>query len=218
MAVPSISALFDVLTVKRSELLGDVKATIGLFMESSRGEDPDDPIELADDESAPVDLWQHYGFLSRPPPKSQSLVARVGANVFAIATRAVSAIKVFGQLGEGDVAVYSAGGNVIRLNHDGSISVIVPTEGGDQVVAQISHKGKGAIRAVVPPGLAFEMSEKNGITLNAGDKDVTIAGKQVQIVAQQFVNASGVVKLHAGAMIPIMVGGTGAIPIPNVYI
>lgn len=208
MSVPLIRDIFDILTVKRTELLGDAKSTLGVFFKGTKEEDPNDPIELDVDETAPADLWQHYGFISRPPAGSQGLVARVGANMFTLASRALAAVKVFGQLGEGDVAMYAEGGNVLRLNKSGTVTLLVPTESGKQMVVHFSNKKNGSIKAVVPPGLAIEVSEENGISLNAGNKDVTIAGKQVQIIAATLVNEVGSNKLWAGAVGPLLAGAT----------
>jgi len=216
MSVPSIADIFDILTVKRTELLGDAKSVFGVFFNATGEEDPNDPIKLSDDETVPSDMWQNYGFISRPPAGAQALIARVGANIFTLASRALAAIKVFGQLAEGDVAMYSEGGNVIRLNKKGDATILIPTESGKQLVVHFSNKGNGSIKAIVPPGIAIEVSEDNGILLNAGEKDVTIAGKQVQIVAQMFVNESGSVKLHKGAVAPFP-GGSTSKPMPNVF-
>ena len=219
MSVPDIASIFDVLRVKRTELIGDAKSVISAFFKTPDA-DSTDPIQLkpGEDETAPVDWWQHYGFVSRPPKDAEALLARFGANIFAVASRLLAAASVYGKLSEGDVALFSIGGNTIRLNADGAVSILVKSESGNMSVIRLSPgsgEEKGAnLKVLVDPGLVFEMSKENGIVMNAGDKDVTIAGKAVNITAMQLNNNVGLNKLHMGAVSPLITPTAAA---PNVF-
>lgn len=209
MSAYDLAGLIDILPIKRTELIGNAKNVIGVFLKSP-DPSPGDPIDLGPDadESAPVDWWQHYGFLSRPPADAETLALRVGSQVFGIASRALAAAGVFGKMSEGDVAVYSIGGNVIRLNANGSISVLVPTANGKQLVARFDPKGAGEIKIVNGAGMAIEMSEASGVVINAGQKDVTIACKNFQVIGTATNLNTASVKLGITGGKPLVGPGT----------
>jgi len=202
MSVYDLAGLVDVLPIARTTLRGDDDSTVLAYLESP-AHDPQDPVARpADDaENAEVDWWQHYGFASRPPSGAEALVIRAGQQVFGLASRALAALGVFGKLKEGDVALYSMGGNLIRLNANGSISVLVPQKNGKQMVVRLDPEG--TIKGLVAPSYAFEFG-KDGCVINAADKDVTISGKIVTISAQAFINNSPVIKLNAAAALPLL--------------
>lgn len=208
MSVYDFAGLVDILPIKRTELVGDSQSTLAVFL-GFLDQSPDDPIDLGPDaeESASVDWWQHYGLLSRPPSGAEALVLRVGGQTFGLASRMLSAIG-FGKLGEGDVALYTIGGNVIRLNANGSISVLVPTANGKQLVVRLDPKGAGEIKVVNGAGMAMEFSEANGLTVNAGQRDVTIACKNFQVVAQAANLNVATLKTWAGASAPLQASST----------
>lgn len=195
----SLQSVFDIVRVRRTELTGAAKSVISAFAKVDTDGDTDAPEGV--DESAPFDWWQQYGFISRPPEDSESLIVRVGANVFGLASRALASAKAFGQLSAGDVALYSLGGALLKLAVTGAVTLLVPA-GNKQTVVHISNKD-GSIKGVVPPGLAFEISPKNGIMFNAGNADVTIAGANIQLVGQQLNINCGVVKTHMAATVPL---------------
>lgn len=211
-------SFFDILTIKRTELLGDAKTIVkAIFQAPARAPGDDEPIEGSDDETLEADLWQHYGFVSRPPKNAQALYAQLGANIVAIATRVITAAKVFGSLGEGDVAVFSIAGNVIRLNANGSISVLVPTANGKQFVARIDPKGAGSLKMANGAGMAIEFSEENGVVINVGDKDVTIACGNFQVVGKSTNLYTASTRTWAGAKAPFA-GGTTMLPAPGLMV
>jgi hypothetical protein len=207
--------MLDVLPIKRTELVGDNQSTLSVFLDFITPTSAD-PIDLGPDaeESAPIDWWQHYGFLSRPPSKAEALVLRVGGQTFGIASRMLSAFG-FGKLGEGDVAMYSIAGNVIRLNANGSISVLAPTDNGKQLVVRLDPKGAGEIKAVNGAGMSIEFSETAGLCVNVGQKDVTFACKNFQVVAAAANLNVGTLKTWAGASKPMVAGSNAA---PAVFI
>lgn len=215
MSAYDLAGLIDILPVKRSDLLGDGKSTIGIFLAEPE-HSPDDPISPTDsDESPPVDWWQHYGFLSRPPPGAEVFAIRAGAQVFGIASRALAAAGIFGKMSDGDVAIYSIGGNVIRLNANGSLSVLVPTKNGKQFVARIDPKGAGELKVVNGAGMAIEFSEENGLVVNVGQKDVTFACKNFQVVGVATNLNTASTKTWAGASKPMVAGSNTA---PGVFV
>lgn len=214
MSVKDFAGLFDVLAVKRTELVGELKSTIAAYFATSE-QAPGDPYVATDDETAPVDWWQHYGFVSRPPEGSEALLLRFGANVFAVASRALAAAGIFGQLSAGDVALFSMGKNAIRLNADGSVSLTKQTAGGQLLILTVGKDD--SIKGYIPNGPWFEMSAAKGITFNAGQAPLTLASNvKVQIVAPQLVNAVGVNMLHIAAAKPIACP-PGTVPVPNVF-
>lgn len=223
MSVYDISGLFDVARLKRTELVGNIKSSILAFF-SAPEQDEGSGIELPPDcnESFGVDWWQHYGFASRPPEDSESLLVRVGAEAYAIASRAISAAKAYGQLSEGDVALYSMGGALLKLAKNGAVTLLVPTKDKKQTVIHVSSED-GSIKGIVPPGLTFEISPKNGICLNAGDKNITLAGKTIQFVGTSCNINTGNVKLGVNGARPLgwTVGSSTAavtVPVPNIFV
>ena len=217
MSVYDIAGLFDVAALKRTELVGDLKASIVAFFKAATKKDDFDVDLPADcDESFAVDWWQHYGLASRPPAESESLLARVGSEVYAIASRTLAVAKAYGQLSEGDVALYSIGKNLIKLAKDGALTVLVPAPKNKQTVIHISPKD-GSIKGIVPPGLTFEISPKNGICLNAGDKNITLAGKSIQFIGSSCNINTGSVKLGLTGARPLSAASIVA-PVPNIFV
>jgi len=211
MSTHTLAGLVDVLTIKRTELVGVASAIVqAVFSSPERG--PDDPMPTGgSDESEPAEWWQAYGLTSRPPMGSQALVGRFGATIAAFASRAKDAIAVFGKMAVGDVALYTIAGNVLRLNADRSVSLLVPCDNGKQTIVQV-HPKDSAVRILTAGGLTFEMSDKNGIAMNAGAKDVTIAGKNIQFIGTAM-NCNVVTnKLNATAGAPLV---SGPITKPN---
>lgn len=201
MSAYDLSSIFDVVPIKRTDLVGDTLSTIVAFLRGpSRA--PDDPMsaEPDEDESTEIDWWQHYGIMSRPPDGSEALIARVGAQSFAIASRFLGATG-FGKLNAGDVALYSVGKCAIRLNANGSISVIAPDLRGKQMIMRFDPKGE--ITMMLGNGFIAQLSEANGFVVNVPNKDITLAGRNVNIVAQALINAAPVFKANAAGAKPL---------------
>ena len=224
MSVYDLASLFDIAKLKRTELLGDLKASISAYFEAPE-QIPGSDIELPPDcnESFGVDWWQHYGFASRPVAGSESLIVKIGSEAYAIASRTLAAVKAYGQLGEGDVALYSVGKNLLKLAKEGSMTILVPAPGDKQIVIHISSKD-GSIKGIVPPGLTFEISPKNGICFNAGDKDITLAGKNIQFIGSACNINTGSVKLGLTGARPLgwctagVAGAFASVPTPNIFV
>lgn len=219
MSATDLAGLFDFLDIARTDLLGDAKDIVGAFFKSPEKDPNDDiPDSAISTETEPAEWWQHYGFASRPPKNAQGLILRAGASFVALASRVLEAAKVFGKLKDGDVAIYSIGGNVLRLNADGSVSLLVPTENGKQIVAHCSNKESGSVKVVIPPGIAIEASDKNGVFVNAGDKDITLAGNKLQLIfSGGVVNESPSFKSWMGATKPFT-GGPAMPPSPGLFV
>lgn len=211
-------SILDILKVKRTEMIGDAKNVVQAFFEAPKQATEDTWTEQQEsDESAPVDTWQHYGFVSRLPKGAEALVMRFGQSAYAIASRALTAAKVFGSLGEGDVALYTSGGNVVRLNTDGSVTVLVP-DGKKHIVIHASAKSHG-IKAMTAGGMTFEMSDENGVSLNAGSKALTLSSSlMVQVVAPQCALEVGVLKTNMAAKTPLVGVAALAPGAPNIFI
>lgn len=226
MSAYDLAGLIDVFKVKRTELIGNAKAIVSAVLSAPERDAGDDTV-LPDnaDELEPAEWWQHYGFASRPPKDTESLVVRAGATIAAIASRALAAVKVFGQLNDGDVAIYSVAGNVIRLNASGSISVLVPTANGKQLIVQLSPKGAGSIKAMTGNGFSFELSDENGLAVNVGSKPITFACGTFQVVGKQTNLYTASTKLSATAITPFpginaagSASGTVAPPNPGLMV
>lgn len=206
------TSFVDVWRVKRTELAGKAKQWVAAYF-AFPDPDPADPVEVSGDETEPAQWWQHYGFASRPPADAESLVIRAGATFAAIASRVSAA--VYGSLGVGDCAMFTVKGNVLRFNaSDASVTLLVP-DGSKQWVVNLKPGSKGGLRVVSPQGMTVELSDTNGITLNAGDKPLTLAGKSVQIVAPEATFAAGVIKLGVAAVKPL---NTTSGLVPNVFV
>lgn len=177
-----ISKLFDFLTVKRTEMVGDDGDIVSTVFEAPE-RDPDDDSVWPEqtDETDGSEWWTPYGLYCRPPDGSESLVVRAGDAFIAIASRVLGLKDLVGKLSPGDVALYSMGGNVLRLNADGKVSLLVRTKNNKHFVAVVDPKGSGTFKAMNGAGMCVEMSEENGIVLNAGDKNITLAGKNIAI-------------------------------------
>lgn len=213
-----LSGIVDIYTVKRTELVGDNKNIVSIVFDST-DRASDDPVDTNSTELEPAEQWQQYGFISRPPKGSQAAAIRDGSTFFAFASRAIVAAKVFGQLVEGDVALFATLGNMIKLGADGSIVFRVPTDGDQDIILAISGKDGGSLKFIIPGGPAIEWSKKNGITHNAGDKNLTNATTQkIQNIGAMMVDEVGVHKLHMGATIPLVGIAALAPGAPNVFI
>ena len=213
MSAPDLAGLVEVLPISRSDTEGDDGGTVVAYANLA-ADDPDDPIQLAPDEkeSTGLNWWQHYGFLSRPPAGSEALVMRIGAQAFAIASRALAASGMFGKMSDGDVAMFSVGGNVIRVNANRSISVLVPTDNGKQMVARFDPKKGGSFKMLTGDGLAMEFSKENGFVVNAGTANITFATQGTfQVNAQGgLLNNSPTFKSWMGATKPMVAANNTA--------
>lgn len=216
MSASSLSGLFQILDVKRSELVGKAKdIVVAYFDEPDR--DPADDVPVTNDETEPAEWWTPYGLYGRPPDGSTSFVVRAGATFAALASRVVGIGDVVGKLAAGDVALWSVGRNVLRLNASGSVSLLVRTENGKQVVVNVSPKGSGEIKVVTGAGMSFELSEANGLAVNVGQKDVTFACRNFQVVGQSANLNVASTRLHMAASTPFAGGGTMP-PAPGVFL
>ena len=194
-----LSGIIDVARIKRTELMGDAKDVIAAFFETPE-QDADEGV--SESESEPVNWWQQYGFVSRPPAGAESLFVRLGKQAFAIASRTLAAAGIFGQLNEGDVAIFSLGKNVLRMNADGSVMLLKLTKSDKHLVITVTKDDE--IKVLVPDGPHFEMSKKQTV-LHAGNARLTLASNvAVQVVAPQMLNEVGINKLHMGAVRPMV--------------
>jgi len=207
----SFAEMYDVLLVARSVFIGKAKDVVAVLLRS--------PETLPDDEGAPteteteeVEWWQHYGFISRPPVDAEVLKLNLGRFVVGIASRVLATAGVYGQLKDGDVGLYSVGKQVLRLNADGSVSLLKLTKAGKHLVVTITKTDE--IKLLHPDGAYVEIS-KAGIVLKHDTAPVTISsGVKVQIIAPQLVNMVGVNMLHVGASTPLVPTSAA----PNVFI
>lgn len=216
MSAHDLAGLVDVWKVKRTELAGKAKDLVSVIFAIPE-RDPEDTAPLPDTsgETEPASWWQHYGFASRPPANAESLVIRAGATFAAIASRVVGGL--YGKLGVGDVAMWSTGGAILRLNADASVTLLVPS-GGKQWVVSLQPGPKGGLRIISPRGMAVEMSDTNGISLNSADLPLTLAGKKIQIVGQEVIINGGAVKLGMKGAVPLVGVGSLTPGAPNVFI
>lgn len=201
----NLAELFDILRVKRTELAGDAKTTILTYFQTPKKHPGDKwQDDSATDESEPVNAWQHYGFISRLPKGAEALVLRWGENTFEMASRIIAAAKVFGQLAEGDVAMFAVPGNMIKLGADGSIVFRVPTDSNQDMVLAFSGKKGGSVKLYIPNGPCCEWSAEKGICQNAGTKPVTFATTDnIQHVCKQQLDLCSVHQLTATGVRPL---------------
>lgn len=206
--------MFDVLRLARNTAAGVAKDVLAVVLRSPVA-DPDDEGAPPETEGEEHEWWQHYGFVSKLPKNADAEVFRLklGTWAIALASRVVSTIGVYGQLSDGDVGLYSTGKQVLRLNADGSVSLVKLTKSGQHLVVTITKDDE--IKVVHPDGPYFEMS-KSTLTMIHPTAPVTIhSGVAVQIIAPTLVQEVGVVKLHAGASKPMVASTNTA---PNVFI
>lgn len=211
-------AIINLLRVKRTELVGDDKTTIATFFETLPRH-PDDPWkdETPVDEVGPVDSWQHYGFASRLPKNAEAVVWEFGQQMFTLASRALAAAKVFGQLGEGDVAIYSIGGNTIRLAASGAVTVMMKGPAGKSIFARLSPKNGGEFHFMDEKGHTAQFDQANGFAVNAGDLDVTFKCKNFQVIGLAANFNVAAFKPTASASIPFS-GGPAMLPSPGLFV
>lgn len=198
--------LLEVLTVKRTELIGKLGTIVAAFAEAPE-KDADDPSSVdAEEISEPSEWWQHYGFVSRPPKGAEYLNMRVGATIVAFASRALAAADAYGKMGEGDVGLYSVGKNTIRLAKSGAISMLVPSNG-KQIAFRIDPNG--SFKVMLGNGFFLELSEENGFAVSTPGKDINLAGKNAITTGSAFINNSGVMVTTRGAVAPLATGPIG---------
>lgn len=204
------SAILDFLTVKRTDLAKADESMTEVYFENP-DKDSEDPVKT-DDECGPGEWWQSYGVASRPPTGAQALLLRAGDVMVGIAARVSAAKEIIGLLSPGDVALYSVGKNLIRLNANGSIAVRAKDKKGRDMVAYVDPKGP-SVKLVVSD-MALEVSEENGIVLNAGNRPITLAGMSIQLNGQSLNCNVPVSKLHMGASMPLQATSTA----PGVFV
>lgn len=206
--------MFDVLKLARTAVAGVAKNVLTVVLRSPTA-DPDDQGAPPETEGEEHEWWQHYGFVSKLPKNADAEVFRLklGTWAIALASRVVSTIGVYGQLSDGDVGLYSTGKQVLRLNADGSVSLIKLCKSGQHLVVTITKDD--AIQLIHPDGPRVHIDGKQ-MTLTHPTAPVTItSGVAVQIVAPTLALGVGVVKTHVGATKPMVAGANAA---PNVFI
>lgn len=220
MSTYDINGLVDFVAVKRTELAGKAENRVVAVIQNDdpppQDDAPPNPTAL---ESSPLEVWQHYGFVSRPPKDAEALKVTVGSNVIFLAERSTSAKAAYGKLSEGDCALFTDAGNMLKLGMDGTVSLLIPTDAGKDMILHFSPKDGGSVKFVIPNGPSIEVSAKNGININASLKELTLASvAAIQAVGKQFVNACGVFKTNIAAKVPL-VGVAALTPgAPNVFI
>jgi hypothetical protein len=160
-----------------------------------------------------VELWQHIGFISRPPKVSpgkiaaQAIVIRTGSNDIAIASQDLRGLELSGDLKEGETGIYAAGetGNGqarILLKADGSIHLYTRNENakdGTGMTIQLDAQA-GCIRLIDAFGNALISGPEGwkmtsggaALTLNQNGEVKLIGSGQTQIDgASIFLGAAG---------------------------
>ncbi|MFA4900973.1 MAG: hypothetical protein WC563_15750 [Brevundimonas sp.] len=220
MSATDLSSLFDFVVCKRTELAGKLQDRVVAFYQN-----PDPPPQSESTgnptsrESSPMEVWQHYGFVSRPPADAELFRTTVGSNTLITASRSSAAKNVYGKLSEGDCALFTDAGNMLKLGRDGTASLLIPTDSGKDMILHFSPKDGGSVKFVIPSGPSIELSAKNGVYINAGLKTMTLAAAEaIQCIGSKFVNACGVFMTHIAAKLPL-VGVAALTPgAPNVFI
>lgn len=208
-----ISEAFEVLTVKRTELIGKTKTLVSVFFATEDRDPADTSGVTAEEVAEPAEWWQAYGFVSNPPEGVEALVMHVGQTVAAFASRYVAGGSIFGKLNKGDVAVYSIGKAMLRVNADGSIALMRIAKSGQPIMLQLTADDK--VQVLGPNGSALQMAT-DGVTLNAGNAPLTLSSNVgVQIVAPALLNKVGLNSLHVAGAKPMIAGQNTA---PNVLI
>lgn len=201
-----LAGLIEIMTVRRTELIGDDANIVSVISDSS-DQASEDPVDAGTTEGEPSEWWQHYGFASRPPKKAQYSTIRLGDSLIAFASRVLEAAKVFGQLGEGDVAIYSIGGNTIRLAASGAVTVMMKGPAGKSIFARLSPKNGGEFHFMNEIGQKVHLTKADGLAIDAADSDVTIKCKDFQVLAQTANFNVAVLKSSATASKPFAGGG-----------
>lgn len=204
------SAILDFLTVKRTDLSKADESMTEMFFENPE-RNPQDVAPI-DNECGPGEWWQSYGLASRPPTGAQALMLRAGDVMVGIAARIAAAKEIIGLLSPGDVALYSSGKNLIRLNANGSIAIRAKDKKDRDMVAYVDPKGPSV--KVVVADMAIEVSEENGIVLNAGNRPITLAGSTIQLNGQSLNCNVPTSKLHMGASMPLQASSAA----PGVFV
>lgn len=212
----TLAGLVDIYTVKRTELIGDDKSVVSVISDSSE-QASDDPVDAGTTEGEPSEWWQHYGFASRPPKAAQFAAIRLGDSLVAFASRVLEAAKVFGQLGDGDVAIYSIGGNTIRLAASGAVTLMMKGPAGKSIFARLSPKNGGEFHFANENNDTVHLTKADGLAINVNDKDVTIRCKNFQVMGQQANLYVGVLKTSATAGVPFA-GGPAMPPSPGLVV
>lgn len=176
--------------------------------------------------------WQHYGFASRmPKPEpgkraAQVILLRTGDYDIALASQDLRGLELYGELGYGEVAIYSAGedgkGQARGLwKNDGSISLYTKkgnTKDGVGMMVQLDAQD-GAIRAINPDGHGIIIdadgvvitSKKASLRLGSDGAVKLIATKQAQVDGTSvLIGSKGVVGANSAIAGPTGLAGVAS--------
>lgn len=165
-----------------------------------------------DEPAAPI--WSHYGLAYRPPAPDgadvcQALCQTIGGKRSVTATRDLRAADVHGALNEGDVALWSVGKNMLRLNANGGVSLLLR---GD-TDASIGIEPDGAILFANRWGsMSLDGDGFKVVTADGGA--LVLNSKVFQALAQLGDLEVGALKTHAAASAPL----TPTSAAPNVLV
>lgn len=165
-----------------------------------------------------AEMWGHYGLAYRPAAPSgddrcQAMAVLVSGKRVVTSTRDLRGASCHGALNAGDVALWSVGKNTLRLNADGSCSLL---KQGDTADSGISIEKDGAIRLFNQWGSISLDSDGLTIVLASGEA-LQLGGGAFQALATQGFIRAGVVGLGPAPSKPLCTGsGPAAVPIPYI--
>lgn len=166
-------------------------------------------------DSSRVEHWQHYGIASRMPKPdpgkkaAQVILLRTGDYDIALASQDLRGLELYGELGYGEVAIYSAGedgkGQARGLwKNDGSVSLYTKkgnTKDGAGMMVQLDAQS-GAIRAINPDGYGL-IVDANGVVLTSKKASLRLGSDgAVKLIATQQAQIDGT---------SILLGSKGAV-------
>lgn len=165
-----------------------------------------------------AEMWGHYGLAYRPAlpvgdDRCQAMAVVVSGKRVVTATRDLRGADCHGALNAGDVALWSVGKNTLRLNADGSCSLL---KQGDTADSGISIEKDGSIRIFSPFGM-MTLDENGWSFFTASGQAMVLNKEAFQVLAPQAFLQAGVVGLGPAPSKPLCTGaGPAAVPIPYI--
>mgnify|MGYP000097227700 CR=1 FL=1 len=164
-----------------------------------------------------AEIMTPYGFTCLPPAGSQVYALSQGGIRRVIAAKFENSSQIYGNLSQGDVAIYSAGQNAIRMLADGKISFI--QKGANGVKDTALTMGDDGKVSWLGPNIAITADE-DGLNIfhTPSNHGIRIDAQGVHVFGAAINLSGGSISLGSAAAKPMIATVATPLVAPTVFV